>query len=109
MGQTAEADLKVRLDAIRSLGGDQAAVDAAIARNILHEELGQFEGSSLPTYGLDDATRDRLIAHARQDAAHAIMGIGTLTKEVRDLRRLISVVVVLLVVLIAVELARYFG
>ncbi|MHC2454523.1 hypothetical protein ACVMIX_001164 [Rhizobium leguminosarum] len=109
MGQTAEADLKVRLDAIRSLGGDQAAVDAAIARNILHEELGQFEDSALATYNLDDTTRDRLIAHARQDAAHAIMGIGTLTNEVRSLRRSISAVVVLLVVLIAVELPRYFA
>ncbi|UWU13988.1 hypothetical protein N2599_17965 [Rhizobium sullae] len=45
MGQTAEEDLQP----IRSLGGDQAAVDAAIARNILHEELGQFEGRSRST------------------------------------------------------------
>ncbi|TCU16325.1 hypothetical protein [Rhizobium sullae] len=67
MGQTAEEDLQP----IRSLGGDQAAVDVAIARNILHEELGQFEGS-LTIYNLDDATRDRLIAHAGQEYVFSI-------------------------------------
>ncbi|MBY3314746.1 hypothetical protein [Rhizobium laguerreae] len=108
MGQTAEQDLQARLQAIRSMGGGQADVDATIARNILHEDLGHFDGQ-LTIYGLDDATRDRLIAHSRQDAALAVLNVGTLTKEARALRRWISVVVVLLVVLIAVEVARYFG
>jgi len=108
MAQTAEQDLQARLTAIRTAGGGQPEIDATIARNILHEDLGHFD-SQLTTYGLDDATRDRLIAHARQDAAHAVMGIGTLTKEVRGLRRSISAVVVLLVVLIAIEIARYFA
>lgn len=40
---SAEADLKIRLDAIRSVeGNSQASIDAAIARNILHEDLGYF-------------------------------------------------------------------
>ncbi|MBY5768570.1 hypothetical protein HFN63_00285 [Rhizobium leguminosarum] len=108
MGQTAEQDLQARLQAIRTVGGGQAEVDATIARNILHEDLGHFDGQ-LTIYHLDDATRDRLIAHSRQDAALAVLNVGTLTKEVRGLRRLILAVVMLLVILFAVELARYFA
>jgi hypothetical protein len=40
---SAEADLKIRLDAIRNVeANSQASIDAAIARNILHEDLGYF-------------------------------------------------------------------
>ncbi|MBY5317914.1 hypothetical protein GR210_27055 [Rhizobium leguminosarum] len=107
MKPTAEQDLQTRLQAIRSLGGnDQAFVDATIARNILHEDLGQFEGS-LTTYNLDDATRDRLIAHARQDAAHAVMSASSLSKDVGGLKRSINLLIGLMAVLLVIELVRF--
>lgn len=40
---TADANLETRLDVITTIEGNyQAAIDAAKARNILHEELGYF-------------------------------------------------------------------
>ncbi|MDE8762622.1 hypothetical protein PZB21_25980 [Rhizobium sp. CBK13] len=96
---TAEADLKSRLTAIRSLGGKQREVDAAIARNILHEELGQFTDPQ-QVYHLDEATRDRLIAHGRQDAAHALLAVGSVELNVAKLDRKMTLVIVSLLVLI---------
>ncbi len=105
---TAEQDLKVRLGAIRAVGGnDAAAINATIARNILHEDLGRFEGAQT-IYHLDKATQDRLLAHARQDAALAVLGIGTITMEVRGLKRKVSFLIVLMVAVLALELLRFF-
>lgn len=108
VGQTAEQDLKVRLETIRTVeGNNQAAFDETAARNILHEDLGRFDGE-VTTYGLDQATRDRLIAHTRQDAAHAVLSVGSLSKEVRGLRRSIKRVIALLFAVLAVEILRLF-
>jgi hypothetical protein len=64
----------------------EAFVNRVTAKEILQEEMGQ---RSLPQreYGLDQTTRDRLLAHTRQDAAHALLNTMTLMKEVRELRR----------------------
>ncbi|WP_110804600.1 hypothetical protein [Rhodobacter viridis] len=42
-----------------------------LGRNVLHEELGRFGSWDGAIYDLDDETRDRLLAHARQDSASA--------------------------------------
>lgn len=60
--------------ALKVLGDDtRAARNAATARNVLHEELGFFGEWDGAKYDLDDQVRDRLLAHTRQDAAHAVV------------------------------------
>jgi len=63
-----------------------------IARNVMQEDTGVFGGPVDISYDFDDATRDRLIAHTRQDAANAMIlgsdaidGIEKLQKSVRNL------------------------
>ena len=64
----------------------EAFVNRVTAKEILQEEMGQ-RSLPQPEYGLDQTTRDRLLAHTRQDAAHALLNTVTLMKEVRELRR----------------------
>ena len=86
--KNAEDDLKSKLDAY-SLVNDQLRGDPSLlgrpniyARNILHEELGYF-GPVETRYRLDTETRDRLIAHARQDAALASFAVSELEERVK--------------------------
>lgn len=52
---------------------------------ILHDDIE--DGVDGPDYyGFTDAQRDRLIAHARQDAAHAVFGVHDAYKAARDAR-----------------------
>jgi hypothetical protein len=107
---SAEDDLRMRLRAIREIGDDQGFADATIARNVLHEDLGYFD-APLQTYNLDDATRDRLLVHARQDAAHAVITVGSLAKEMRKLRRMLTLslgISVMLVLAAIVGIAAHF-
>jgi len=72
-----EEALKLQISAIRdwTFAGDpelEGWIRGAIARNVLHEEIGLYADAQ-PTYHLDQETRDRLLAHARQDAAHALI------------------------------------
>jgi hypothetical protein len=61
---------------------------AQLQKNILHEELGWHKTRwPLRIYNLQDDTRDRLLAHARQDAAHALCNTVTLLDQVKILRR----------------------
>src|ERR1700682_3947552 len=64
----------------------EAIINRFTAKEILHEELG-LRSSHQPDYGFDQTTRDRLIAHTRKDAAHALLNTMTLMKEVRELKR----------------------
>ncbi|WP_173995736.1 hypothetical protein [Agrobacterium tumefaciens] len=106
--QTASEDLRVRIATIHAVqGNDQAAVDAATARNILHEELGYFSDPQTG-YSIDEATRNRLLAHTRQDAAHAVLAVASLAGEVRKLRRLAKVAVALLAVLTVAVIPNLF-
>lgn len=107
---SAEGDLRMRLLAIREVGNDQRLVDATIARNVLHEELGYFD-RPLQIYNLDEATRDRLLVHARQDAAHAVIAAGTLAKELRKLRRTLAIaltVSALMALVVTIGVAAHF-
>ena len=103
--QSASEDLRARLGTIRAIQCDDlAAIDAATARNILHEELGYFSDPQTG-YNLDESTRNRLMAHTRQDAAHAVLSLATLTldvrkvgRDVRTIKRLAWVAVILLAI-----------
>jgi hypothetical protein len=94
---TAKQALKSSLSAIKAVGGGVDDIDAEVARNILNEDLGNFSGSYLTNYALDDETRDRLIAHARQDAAHAVVLCSRLSRELRVLKRMLYLVIFALI------------
>jgi hypothetical protein len=68
-----EVDFHRNLDQI--VGGSgwsgEADTNFALGRNVLKEEIGDFGEWQGPKYALDQATRDVLLAHARQDAASA--------------------------------------
>ncbi|MGG3814203.1 hypothetical protein ABEV34_21525 [Methylorubrum rhodesianum] len=78
----------------------------AVARGTLYGDLG-YEGSNQSFYDLDEPTRDRLLAHARQDAAHALCNTTSLLKRLRSVERLMYVSILAnVVLLIAVLSAR---
>jgi len=105
---SADADLEGRLNAIRQIqGNNPAALDAATARNILHEELGRFTDPQT-IYHLDEATRDRLLAHSRQDAAHALLTALRSSKDIAEVKRLLKIAVILLLVITAVTVFSLF-
>jgi hypothetical protein len=56
-----------------------------IARNVFDSELGRY-ADDLPVYHLDEDTRDRLLAHARKDAAEALCHLRYLMDEVHQLK-----------------------
>jgi len=81
-----EAAALNRAKLLRELSGDdQPFIDFMTSRNILHEDLGYIE-TVQTFYHLDEPTRDRLLAHARQDAALSVINVGSLRKEVVALR-----------------------
>jgi hypothetical protein len=55
------------------------------AQNALDLDLGKFL-DTLPSYRLDQDARDRLIAHARQDAAEALCNTRDLMDEIFRLK-----------------------
>ena len=62
----------------------------AVAQNILHEEIGHVAPNhplGQPHYEFDTTIRDRLLAHGRQDTAHALANTTSLLKEVQILNR----------------------
>jgi hypothetical protein len=48
---------------------------------------------------LDESTRDRLAAHGRQDASHALLVTLRLESEVKEMKRLIRTIRLVIVVL----------
>jgi len=68
-------DLRSALEDASEMGwfriGLRAAQWEVKSKNILDDDLGSFEDSTRFDYDLDEASRDRLLAHARQDAAMA--------------------------------------
>ncbi len=53
----------------------------AVAVGTLEEELGYYGEKPLPYYEMDEAVRHRLIAHTRQDVAHALCNTHSLWKR----------------------------
>lgn len=84
---SADEHLKIQLAMSKDMGWKDAnALNGVVARNVLHEDLGRYEGH-LHVYNLSDDARDRLLAHARQDAAHALCNTSSLLDQVKALRR----------------------
>ncbi len=85
--------------------GDRHGENHVLAREILATEAGLHGDVDRPfPFALDDRGRDILLAHARQDAAHAVLNTGSLLGEVAVLRRqvraltaLVGLVVVMVV------------
>jgi hypothetical protein len=102
--EKAEEHLIQQLAMARETGArDANLLNSIVAKNVLHEDLGRFD--TIPQwYRLDTDTRDRLIAHARQDAAHALFNTATLLEQVRTLRRGLRLIGVLMFVLVIVVL-----
>ncbi len=87
--QTYAEAVRLDLEIQKAVGKvSQEQIEATMARFGLKDDLGEFEGWQT-VYDLDTATRDRLIAHARQDAAMAYYSSNNTKKEVRRLRRLV--------------------
>lgn len=70
----------------------------AVAQATLHDELG-YNGTQRHPYSLDEATRDILIVHGRQDAAHALANTTALLKRAQTLTRLLYALFVAVIAL----------
>jgi hypothetical protein len=71
----------------------QLALDNVIAAHTLEQDLD--EDGFKRTYQLSDTIRDRLIAHARQDASLAVIVSESCRKEIRTLRKLVFLLIIL--------------
>lgn len=80
-----KADAAIK--AAHALGLEPAEQAHALGRNILQHELGDFGEWDGLQYKLDDETRDRLLAHARQDAAAALLLVRHAAVEAKAAHR----------------------
>ena len=66
---------------------DPSGENGIIAKDTLHDELG-FHGEKErhAPYGLDDRTRDEILAHGRQDIAHGLLNTIVLLREATAMR-----------------------
>jgi hypothetical protein len=106
--QSADEAWAGQLRVLHNLKATDEEIDAARARNILHEELGYFEGD-LPRYGLDDATRDRLLAHIRQDVAHSVYAATVAGRKVKALQGAVGLLTLLVIAILALQLWATFA
>jgi hypothetical protein len=87
--QTAKEALKQTVEALRAVHVRTEFLDPkinrAIAGNVVDAELGKYADPQ-PTYHLDQETRDRLLVHARRDAAEALWHVHSLMTEVHRLK-----------------------
>jgi hypothetical protein len=76
---------RIHLELEKVTGAKRSVLERAnvAARNILREDIGYF-GTPDANYKLDEPTRDRLLAHARQDAALAALAVVELEKAIAD-------------------------
>jgi hypothetical protein len=78
--ETAEAELATTLKVWRSMGlTSEHKENLAVARNVTNEEMGRY-GEHPLEYSLKQKTKDTLLAHGRQDTAHALCN----TKSILD-------------------------
>ena len=79
--------LKWKIGAIKTFsrsGTDlRKEADRAIAESVLEADLGEHSDIQR-FYNLDQETRDRLLVHARKDAAMALQFSSSLVDEVRS-------------------------
>jgi len=111
--QKAQADLERQTKIYRSMdqevGGKgytaEDSINVAIGQNVLREEIGYFGPWEGARYKFDDETRDRLLAHGRQDAASAFAMARSAFKEAHYARRVTTRAALFLLVLIALHVA----
>ena len=85
--QDAAVALQATIRTQRSMGMKGEHWDNyAIGRDVLHGELGLNGEQPQHEYFLEESTRDTLLAHSRQDTAHALCN----TKSLLDLNGKIS-------------------
>lgn len=109
--QTFREAMASSLAAIKAVEGKVSpeAYESTFSRLTLKEDLGEIGDSWGSIYGLDDATRDRLIAHARQDAALNYAAITSLRKTVQGLRNLIWLSIILCLAILVILVVRGAG
>ena len=78
------------------LADDQSNVDLGL--NIMREEIGFFGPWEGAPYDFDQQTRDRLLAHVRQDAASAFAMARSAFREAHHARRISERLMLILVV-----------
>ena len=109
--QNAQKALHHRLKALRLIGTTKLQENNATAQNILHEDLGMFGQHGLAQYKIDSETRDRLIAHTRQDASLAAINASTAMDLAADALRIakrcksLAFIILLVVFYIAVRVS----
>lgn len=100
--------LRQKLRAMRELGAGPAQIDAATAQSVLHEDLGYYR-SKTADYDLDQGTRDKLLAHARQDAAHSVYAAVSVGKELRRLRMAVYLLIAFVAASIIANIWQTWG
>lgn len=104
--EKSKKDLLGIVKAQRELGYKGAFWDnKAIASNTLEETVGKF-GKYPSEYSLDNDERDVLLAHTRQDVAHALLNTLSLMKTVNHLRAILLAMAVLNIFIIALIIGR---
>jgi hypothetical protein len=88
--EDAEATLRDILDSLEKYGPTESNRNLIVAKNTMDEELGRFGKEHLNEYHFDELTRDRLVVHTRQDAAHALCNTISLLDKISLLNRRIS-------------------
>ena len=60
--------------------------NAFMSQCMLNDDLGNFSDSRNSVYDLSEDQRDRLIAHARQDAAHATLNSIEIINSIKSIK-----------------------
>jgi len=107
--EKAEEHLRGVLLAIRDLEKPgtariESSMAEATGKNILHEELGYFGKWDGAAYTLDDQTRIRLLAHARQDIAATRVMLLPILEAVKECQRTIRLAVGISIISVAIGL-----
>lgn len=111
--EKAEQDynLKVRIiDSVEdAIGGEHWTRDeqknVALGQNILREEIGFFGPCEGASYSFDERTRDRLLAHTRQDVAAAFAMARSAFRHAHAARKMLRRVIFFQLGLLALNAA----
>jgi hypothetical protein len=83
-------DDKIRMDAAVSMAPRArrtADRNYLLAKDVMLDEISNHPEAPQREYHIDQATRDRLIIHTREDVAHALLNTITLMKDVQNLKQ----------------------
>lgn len=107
MGTTDEA-IHIALKSAKMLEGklSENRANDVVARGNLHGELGYHDDGNERVYNLDEQTRDRLIVHGRQDAAHALLNTISLLRVQEQHQKWNRRLLIICVVMLAIILIR---